>query len=197
MHSNVFMASKRRHTSTFSANINEKSYQKHFKRHSTLLERLPNELFIEIFGYLSDVNVVYAFSQLNHRFQCLILNYCHTFDFKSISKAKFELVLRQHDTQQWQSLRLSADDYTPEQITLFSQRFPFAKHVPQLKTLSLIDMKLKHAQIIIPQLKIFTQLVSLTIGNVCGKHISMLELPSLKYLVVNACKHSKWLLVSN
>ncbi len=191
------MASKRQHTSTFFANLHEKSYQKRFKRHSTLLERLPNELFIEIFGYLSGVNVVYAFSQLNHRFQCLILNYCHTFDFKSVSKAKFELVLRQHDTQQWQSLRLSADDYTPEQITLFSQRFPFAKHVPQLKTLSLINMKLKHGKIIIPQLKIFTQLVSLTIGSICGKNISMLELPSLKYLVVNACKHSQWLLVSN
>src|SRR5205085_8080945 len=98
----------------------KKSFQKRCKRESTLLECLPNELFLEIFNYLSNVDIVYAFSQLNNRFQYLILNYCKTFDFKSISKAKFKLVIREHNTQQWRSLRLSDDDYTPRQIILFS-----------------------------------------------------------------------------
>ncbi len=191
------MTSKRRHFSPFSWNTYKKTFQKRFKRDCTLLERLPNELFLEIFNYLSDVDVVYAFSQLNHRFQCLILNYCHTFDFKSVSKTKFKLVIQEHNTQQWRSLRLSDDDDTPGQITLFSQLFPFIKYVSQLETLSLINMKPKTAQFIIPQMKIFTHLVSLTIGSICGKDISTLELSSLKYLVIRSCKHSKWMKVRN
>jgi hypothetical protein len=190
------MASKRKHVSSFSRNI-LKLLQKRFKHGSTLIERLPNELFLEIFNYLSDVDVVYAFSQLNIRFQCLILDYCHTFDFKSVSKAKLKFVIREHNTQQWRALRLSDDDDTPGQITLFSQLFPIAKFVPQLHALSLINMKLKTAQSLIPQMKIFTHLVSLTIGNVCGKDLSGLELPSLKYLIINSCRHSKWMKVRN
>jgi len=191
------MACKRQHFSLFSWNIHKKSFKKRFKRDCTLFERLPNELFLEIFTYLSDVDIVYAFSQLNDRFQCLILSYCKTFDFKSVSKAKFKLVIQEHDTQRWQSLRLSDNDDTPGQIILFSQLFPFVKYVPQLQDLSLINMKPKTAEFIIPQIKTFTHLVSLTIGSICGKNISTLELPSLKYLIVNSCKYSKWMKVRN
>ncbi|CAF4429213.1 unnamed protein product, partial [Adineta steineri] len=54
-------------------------------------------------------------------------------------------------------------------------------------------MKPIDAQELIPQLKTFTYLVSLTIGNICGKTISSLELPSLKYLVLTSCKITKWM----
>jgi hypothetical protein len=192
--SNISMASKRERVSSFSKNV-LKSIQKRFKHDSTLIERLPNEIFFEIFNYLSNVDVVYAFSQLNARFQCLILNYCHTFDLKSVSKVKFKFIIREHNTQQWRALRLSDDDDTPGQIILFSQLFPFAKYLPQLHALSLINMKPKTAQCLVPQLKIFTHLVSLTIGSVCGKDLSILELPSLKYLIVHSCKHSTWMKV--
>jgi hypothetical protein len=196
-YSHIFMASKRQHFSSFSWNLHKKLFQKRFKRDCTLLERLPNEIFLEIFNYLSDVDIVYAFSQLNNRFQYLILNYCNKFDFKSVSKAKFKFIIQEHDTQQWRSLRLSDDDNTPGQITLFSQLFPFVKYVPQLEILSLINMKLKTAKYIIPQIKTFTHLVSLTIGSICGKDILTLELPSLKYLIVSSCNHSKWMEVRN
>ena len=46
-------------------------------------------------------------------------------------------------------------------------------------------------------MRTFTHLVSLTIGSVCGKDISALELPSLKYLTVNSCKYTKWMEVGD
>ena len=56
------------------------------ENHLILFEHLPDDLFVEIFSYLNGVDAVFAFSQLNYRFQCLIIKYCRIFDFKSISK---------------------------------------------------------------------------------------------------------------
>ncbi|CAF3179080.1 unnamed protein product [Rotaria sp. Silwood2] len=59
--------------------------KKRRKRHcSIFLEHLPNELFAQIFSYLNGVDAVFAFSQLNHRFQCLLSENCQFFDYKSI-----------------------------------------------------------------------------------------------------------------
>jgi len=169
------------------------SLRKRFKHDLTLLEYLPNELFLEIFSYLNNVDTVCTFSRQNTRFQCLTLNYCYTFDFKSVSKAKFDYIIRQHDIHRWRSLRLSDDDKTPGQVTHFCQLFPFAKYISQLKVLSIIDMKSSTALILLPQLTSFTCLVSLSIGFVCGKSIPFLKLPLLKHLVINSCMHSKWM----
>jgi hypothetical protein len=169
--------------------------RKRFKRDATSIEYLPNELFVEIFGYLTDVDAVCAFSRLNKRFQCLTLEYCYTFDFKSVSKAKFDYVIRQHDIYRWRSLRLSDDDNTPGQVTYFCRLFTFTEHIAQLKELSIINMKPSTALIFLPQLTSFTHLVSLSIGSLCGNSIPFLELPSLKHLVINSCMHSKWMKV--
>jgi hypothetical protein len=63
-------------------------------------EQLPNELFAEVFGSINSVDTVYAFSQLNTRFLRLLNNYLTVFDFKSVSKAKFDYVTQQHDIYQ-------------------------------------------------------------------------------------------------
>jgi len=130
------------------------SEPKHFKRHYTSFERLPNELLIEIFTYLNGVDTVYAFSQLNTRFQSLLINYVNVFDFKSISKAKFDYVIKHHDIHQWQSLRLSDDDQTPGQIRLFCQRYPLLQYISQLRSLCALNMTPKYAQEFLLQLKI-------------------------------------------
>ncbi|CAF4979600.1 unnamed protein product, partial [Rotaria sp. Silwood1] len=90
---------------------------------------LPNELFLEVFEYLNGVDIIYAFSQLNNRFQHLLINYVHTFDFTSITKAKFDYVTQHHDIHRWKSLRLSEDEQTPGQIRLFAQLFPFSQYI--------------------------------------------------------------------
>jgi hypothetical protein len=114
---------------------------KRFKNDYKLLEQLPNEIFAEIFGWLNGVDTVYAFSQLNNRFESLLNNYVGTFDFMSISKAKFEFITRHHDIHQWRSLRLSDDDRTPGQIKLFCQLFPPAQYISQLQSLSVVNMR--------------------------------------------------------
>jgi len=171
--------------------------KKRFKRNFTLLESLPNELFLDIFSYLSSVDAVFAFSQLNNRFQCLTLNYSNTFDFKLVSKKKFDHVIRQHDMHRWRSLRLSDDDKTPGQVTYFCQSFSFNENISQLQTLSIINTKSDTALLFLRQLTLFTHLVSLSIGFVCGQTVPLVQLCSLKHLVINSCTHTKWMMVGN
>jgi hypothetical protein len=173
------------------------SEAKRFRRGYTLIEQLPNELFIEIFAFLSGVDTVYAFSQLNTRFQSLLIQHVNSFDFQSISKAKFDYVIQHHDIQQWRSLRLSEDDQTSGQIILFCQLYPSHQYISQLKSLCVVNMTPKYAQEFISQLVSFDHLVSLEIGNICGEKIQPFELPSLKRLVVTACKHTAWMMVCN
>jgi len=172
------------------------SEPKRFKRHYTSFEQLPNELFVEIFNYLTGVDTVYAFSQLNTRFQSLLINYVNLFDFKSISKAKFDYVIQHHDIHQWRSLHLSEDDETPGQIRYFCQYYPPHLYVSQLQSLCALNMTAKYAQKFVSQLISFDHLVSLEIGNICGENIQAFELPSLKRLVVTGCKHTAWMMVN-
>ena len=172
------------------------SEPKRFKHDYTSIEQLPNELFVEIFGYLNGIDTVYAFSQLNNRFQSLLNNYVNIFDFKSISKAKFDFVTQHHDIHQWRSLRLSEDDQTPGQIKLFCQLFPPAQYISQLQSLAVLNMQPKYAQDFLSQLISFDHLVSLTIGKICGQKIQPIDLPSLKQLVVTSCPHTDWIMVS-
>jgi hypothetical protein len=169
---------------------------KRFKPNSTVLEQLPNELFIEIFTYLTNVDVVYSFSQLNIRLQDLILSYCHTFDFKSINKAKLDLVIQHHNPQRWRSLRLSNDDETPGQIDYFCRFYPLDQHVSQLKAISLIDVKPHNDTLLFSQLRSFVNLISLTIKSARGFCLSPLYLPSLKHLVLTSCINNKWIKVN-
>ena len=171
--------------------------RKRFKRDSTLLEYLPNELFIEIFSYLSDVDTVCAFSRLNQRFHYLILNYCYNFNFTSVSKVRFDYVIRQHDIHRWRSLCLSDDDHTPGQINTFLSIVSFAEHISQLKALSMVNMQTNTAFGIFFTTNIMPTSCSLSIGSICGKTIPLLELSSLKHLVIVSCMHTSWMKVDN
>ena len=172
------------------------SVSKRFKRDYTSLEELPNELFVEIFGYLNGVDAVYGFSKLNNRFRHLLINYVHTFDFTSISKIKFDYVTKHHDILHWRSLRLSEDDTTPGQIKLFSRLYPSQQYIAQLQSLSVLNIDSKLAKDFLSQYASFDHLVSLTIGHICGENIPSLQLPSLQQLTIIACKHTTWMMVS-
>jgi hypothetical protein len=173
------------------------SEPKRFKYEFTILEHLPNELFVEIFGYLNGVDTVYAFFQLNTRFQCLLNDYVNIFDFKSISKAKFNFIIQRHNIHRWRSLCLSDDDDTPGQITLFCQLFPPAKCISQLQSFTALNMKPKYAREFLLQINSLKNLVSLSIGKICGFDIQSIELPSLKRLNLTSCKHTNWIMVSD
>ena len=170
---------------------------KRFKRESTTFEHLPNELFVEVFGYLNGVDTVYAFSHLNIRFQCLIDDYARDFDFKCVSKAKFDFVTQLHHIHQWRSLRLSDDDQTPGQIKSFCQLFPLAQHIHQIQSLAVLNMTPIYAQEFLPQIGSLEYLTSLSIGKICGFNIQPFELPSLKRLVLTSCKYTDWITVGD
>ncbi|CAF3933453.1 unnamed protein product [Rotaria sordida] len=159
----------------------------------TLLEALPNEIFLEIFQYLNGVDTIYAFSQLNNRFQHLLIKYVKTFDFKSITKVKFDFVTQHHDIHRWRSLRLSEDIETPGQIGLFCQLFPLPKYISQIQSLSILNMKPKFAKTVLSQLISFDYLISLTVTTICGENIQPFKLSSLKQLVFTGCKHNNWI----
>jgi hypothetical protein len=184
---------------------------------STLLEHLPNEIFVEIFSYLNGIDAAFAFLQLNYRFQSLLFEYCQLFDFKSISKTKFDLVLEQHDRLRWKSLQLSNDDDTPGQIEYFIENYPLIKHFSQLQSLSILKLKspdklkilidefrsllkstskpLYTYEILVDQLRSLTNLQSLTIESICGTAMTNLNFPKLKRLVLSSCRNTKWIMV--
>ena len=168
---------------------------KRFKPSSMNIEQLPNELFIEIFSYLTNVDVIYGFSLLNNRFQQLTRSVCKILDFKSVDKTKFDWVIQQHSPEYWGSLRLSTDDETPGQIEYFSQFYPFDQYVSQLKSVTLIGVQPNHDYKLFSQLQSLTNLSSLTIQSICGLDFSALNLPLLKHLVITSCINSNSIIV--
>ncbi|CAF0944813.1 unnamed protein product [Adineta steineri] len=171
------------------------SKSKRFKRESTTFEYLPNEICVEIFSYLNGVDTVCAFSSLNIRFQSLVNNYVDIFNFKSISKKKFDFVIQHHhNIQQWRSLCLSNNDDTPGQIKLFCQLFPSTNYIHQLQSLTILNAQDKDTEKFVLQIPLFNNLVSLSIENVCGFNIQTINLPTLQRLTLTSCKHTSWIM---
>jgi hypothetical protein len=159
---------------------------------ATLFEQLPNEIFAEIFSYLNGVDAIFAFSKLNDRFQCLVFEYCRSFDFQSISRSKFHLVSQQHNTKQWRSLRISDNKYTPDFVEYFCQFYSLINDFPRLQSLAIVDLNFKNDYMIFSQLSSLSNLVSLTIETVCGERMSPFDLPNLKRLFLTSCANIHW-----
>ncbi|CAF3344820.1 unnamed protein product [Rotaria socialis] len=107
------------------------------------LESLANELFVNIFEYLSTAHLLQTFHGLSSRFDHLLNIFFRTnrnLDFRSISKSKFDIVC-QHIVptiiDRIISIRLSDDDQTPQQIDLFLSQFSLSRQCIELRSLSL------------------------------------------------------------
>ncbi|CAF1454014.1 unnamed protein product [Adineta ricciae] len=96
-------------------------------------EWLPNEVLLEIFQYLHDVQLYCAFYGLNCRLNRLLAIHSRVyhFDFRSISKREFDLICKEHFpsiSHRVKSLFLSNDDQTPNLFNRFySYRFEFVR----------------------------------------------------------------------
>ena len=154
------------------------------------IEDFPNELFAQIFSYLNGIDAVFAFSYLNTRFHCLLKEYCQRFDFKSINKIKFDIIIEQYDTQWCKSLRLSNDDDTYGQIEYFFQFYSIIDHFSQLNSLSLLKIESIDSLNLLSQIIFLPNLVSLTIKTVCGRIISKFNSLNLKQLAVISCRNT-------
>ncbi|CAF1288520.1 unnamed protein product, partial [Adineta ricciae] len=87
-------------------------------------EQLANELLLDIFEYLSAVDILRAFNQLNTRFDTLLLTHSKTYHlhFRSVSKHDFRFFCQRNlplIANQIISLTLSDDIETPNSINSF------------------------------------------------------------------------------
>jgi hypothetical protein len=166
------------------------------KTRRNLLEYLPNELFEEIFSYLNGVHVVYAFSQLNSRFQRLLFNFNYQFlSFHQKNKHQFDLVFRICDTKQCKSLKLLNDEYTYGQIDYFFQNYSLVQHFSSLELFSITNSKSLNESLLLTQLPFLSNLISLTLKSICGEKMSEFDLPNLKKLVFASCTNTNWIRV--
>jgi hypothetical protein len=88
------------------------------------LELLANELLLELFGFLNSVHLLRAFSDLNSRFDTLLIVHfrVHALDFQTASRHDFDIICRENlpsIADRIIALRLSNDHDTPYQINLF------------------------------------------------------------------------------
>ncbi|CAF1173140.1 unnamed protein product [Rotaria sordida] len=106
------------------------------------LERSINKILLDIFKYLKSIHLLQAFSNLNSRFNNLLIIHfrTHGLDLRSISKHEFDTLCQQNlpsIAKHITGLRLSDDDDTPNQINLFLSESSTLRQFVQLKKLSL------------------------------------------------------------
>jgi hypothetical protein len=161
----------------------------------TLLESIPNEIVIEILSYMTSVDAVIAFSNLNSRFQSLLDEFCHAFDFTSISKKNFDIIFQCQNTNRWHSLKLSDAAHAPGQVTHFFENYALTVNFSQLRSLSIVNTTPYHSYPLFAQLPSLSNLASLQIESLCGDDIPEFELPNLKKLTLRSCPNTGWLKV--
>ncbi|CAF0850161.1 unnamed protein product [Adineta steineri] len=106
------------------------------------LESLPNELLLELFGYIDGVNLICGFYYLNSRFNNLLLLYHKNihFDFRNISKPLFNIICQQCLStfiDQITSIKLS-DDLNTRNISNHFISYGF--HLNQFKHLKFLSL---------------------------------------------------------
>jgi len=102
------------------------------------MEYFANELLLDLFEYLSTVELLQEFDNLNIRFNNLLFR-----DFRSVSQYDWNLICRQYlpsIVDHVQSLRLSNDDDTPQQIDIFLQNSLTIRRFNRLQSLALCDI---------------------------------------------------------
>ncbi|CAF3294033.1 unnamed protein product [Rotaria socialis] len=159
----------------------------------TLFESIPNEIFIEILSYITSINAVVAFSNLNWHLQRLLTELCHTFDFTSISKKNFDTIFQYQNTNRWHSLKLSDAEHTPGQVSYFFENHALANKFSQLQSLSIVNIIPNHSYPLFAQLSSLSNLVSLEIESLCRENIPEFKLPNLKKLTFSSCPNTSWL----
>ena len=108
-------------------------------------ESLANELLLGVFEYSSSIDLIRAFSNLNSRFNALLLIHFQTFplDFRSISRNDLHLICQDylpHRTDHIQSLILSNNDDTPNAIELFFENIQTLRSFQSLRSLTICDL---------------------------------------------------------
>ncbi|CAF3655899.1 unnamed protein product [Rotaria sp. Silwood1] len=109
------------------------------------LEDLANEILLDLFELLDDIQLLHAFNGLNSRFNMLLFTRFQTYhlDFRSISKHNFSIVCQQYlptIIDQVIALHLSNNNETPNLLQLFLSYGFTLNRFNHLQMLSLYHM---------------------------------------------------------
>jgi len=115
------------------------------KKQTMNLELLPNELFLDLFGYFDGINLLRAFYNLNFRLNFLLYKQFrfYFFKFQSVSKRNFDMICQQHlpfIADRVIALRLSNSNETPKQINLLFSYISLFNQLTQLRSLKLFNV---------------------------------------------------------
>lgn len=160
---------------------------KNFRR--TLFEYLPNEIFAEIFSHLNGVDIVDRFFGLNYRFNCLVNQFCISFDLQSIGKKQFDFLTKLDGFKRCKALRISDDDRTPNLIENICLTNDFC----QLESLSILKLNIQQTYRIISMIPLIYNLVYLKIENICGEQLNKFNFPNLRKLSLSSCANITWI----
>ncbi|CAF1592870.1 unnamed protein product, partial [Didymodactylos carnosus] len=163
----------------------------------TKFEILPNELLLVTFDYLDSSDVLFTFSNLNHRLDNLLqASYRHLhFDFRLIKKSKFDFICQIWNIHHIHTLILSDDDnYTCGLINLFLNLFQLQDFI-NLNRLELFYVNSYLMETILPSLYHLKTLTYLSIlehqcsrqiiENVCRTIFLNNAIPTLKYFIIS------------
>ena len=134
-----FLGDARDNTTLRSNNVRAKF---NGRNRTTKLETLPNELLLNLFGYLSAGHLLNAFHRLNSHFESLIFTHlqaCHL-DFRRISKGDSKMICRRYlplIRNRIISLRLSDDNLNAKQTNLLTSKDLVLHQFHHLRSLSL------------------------------------------------------------
>ncbi len=131
---------------------------------------LPVELLHTLLTYFLTHDILFSFSNVSDHVDAILLTYTsYRLDFKSISKANFDLICRQIKPDQVLSLILSDDDDTPGQSELFLSRFRIEQFI-RLQSLTLFNIELDTLESILSDLNKLDQLHSFSFYVNSVKH---------------------------
>ena len=115
------------------------------------LDRLPVEIVHHLLGYFSAYEIFVSLHHVTAYIDAVLLNYSsYSVNFKSVTKAEFDLVCQCMAPDQVRSLTLSNDGETPGQVNLFSSRFQINQFT-RLRSLTLIEIGAEFWEAIVAQ----------------------------------------------
>ncbi|UJR14433.1 hypothetical protein I4U23_001430 [Adineta vaga] len=171
---------------------------------------LPTEIIYEIFTYLSAIDILNGFLNIDTYFDSIVLYYNrYHVNFQSCLRTHFDLVHSYIQPKQIVSLTLSNCDDTPDQFELFISQFNI-RYFTSLRSLTLIEINDKSLSELIGSINeiadnhltslsiincdittglqsIFQQLKRLVISNACYLTTYPEQLIHLRHLIIQEC----------
>lgn len=162
----------------------------------SFFEIFPSELIQMIFRYLSGLDIYLLFRHLNHRFDILIANYHYfSFDFRSVSKLKFDSIMKYIRPPDIYALTLSNSKETIGQIELFLSYWDLCNFI-NLRSLYLHQIDQRILSLVSINIVKLSNLLIVRIDGCDMDGTFLLEnlsqLHYLQYLYVPNFQHSSW-----